>query len=339
MKYLFAVLIPIALLLGCEKETLTQPTEPSPLPEEKIWKKLCDTGEFPGKCFITALSYDEIWACDYESYSFLGLAIVGKYQNQIWTYYNYNPSHEAGTKCIKAQPDTGNIWLTLQDNTSPTNSGLYKYDPNQTGFPFIQVIQCQNPGQIDFLDANTGVMVSRYLSQIWTYEDGSWTLHQVSIPTTPIIDSISICRNPDIVVYMICETQETVYRWSNDQLTDYGYIYSINPWDIYALDDDNVFVATRIGLQRKSGDFWYRDTSFPGQDTYSVDGYNGVVWILGKQWSNDNAMIWRYEGGEYSSESVDFTSADWNTNRIEMLHNNQIPQQGLVGDIYARYAE
>jgi hypothetical protein len=307
VKYLFVVLIPIVLLLGCEKETIT------PEPEINTWQYLCS---FPTQYHITSFAGDSddcCWICGFKDLDIIlstYQAFVGRFNGVNWQFFNYPSGSKNWCTCIGRTPFSNEIWLGLIDEDNPAVSGIYKYNANIPNFPFQQVVTNIRPVKLVFLDANTGISItentSMQSSKMWIYNGVNWTEHPFAFDVN-YMDSnvyfISMFKNPDLVVYVSSYDLEQVFRICNDVITSSGYIE--HPGDIYMLDDDNGFRLMGLDgslIYRKNGDDWYSDDNFHGA-ACALDGIGSEVWIFGG--NNSKPKIWRWENEQYYEESVD----------------------------------
>jgi hypothetical protein len=340
VKYLFVVLIPIVLLLGCEENSPTMP-QPS---EGYIWNRLASfpTSYYASVTKISGLSYDDFWICGYyQADTNLSdgdkIYYVAHYFNNVWWYYFLNNT-ECYINDLKVQPETNDVWITIWSLNS-LYSGIYKYDPNYhnfaikykntptdslpfDGFPFYKYAYIQYPFNMAFIDDNAGVMIPDGESYIYIFDGVNWMAHPTDFSYA---DQISIINDPDLIVYCTQYSDEII-RWSNGITT----IYPINHLakDVYMFDDNNGFLITDDGVYRKiNGGAWSKDITYPDVTPMEVDGINGDVWIR-----DDSPNIWHWHNGEYTPEEVRSVEE---AKGLTMLKNNQHQEQGLFFNEYS----
>jgi hypothetical protein len=333
---MISILLIILILIACNEIILTDTPHPPPQQPTgtEMWRQL-DVFTLPYyNDHLAAEDYDNIWlsglSTDYTSTAFAAHRSDG-----IWHYYYYTSNHDCWSPHIECQPYTGNVWLTIEDTDSPADSGIYRYDVSQTGFPFVQEVSCPQPGNIYFLDADNGAVVTRTLdnadSGLWIYQSGSWSLHHIYIDAMYGYTTDISMAAPG-VVYIISYDEEVIIRWNNDTYTS---IYFEKPRDIYMIDGNNGFLVTDKGFFRTTdGSYWYGDPAFPGDTAFSVDGSSGQVWVFG---AKDSApYVWKFNNGEYMEEDV----APVISNGQIKIIDRPIPHLGLLWDNYsilARY--
>jgi hypothetical protein len=304
LKLANSILIIILILLACNEIILTDAPHPPPQQPtgSEMWR-LLDVFVMPYYGYsLAAKNYDDIWISGLST-DFTATAFAARRTEGIWHYFYYTDNHDCWFPHIECQPYTENVWMTIEDTDSTADSGIYRYDVSQPGFPFVQVVTCPSPSIIDFLDADNGAVVTRTLnnseSGLWIYDHSAWTLHHINIDAMYGYTTDISMAAPG-VVYIISYEEEVIIRWNNDTYTS---IYFEKPRDIYMINDSNGFLVTDRGLFRKTnGSDWYGDPAFPGDAAFSVDGSSGQVWIFGAK--DSIPCVWKFSNGTYSAEEV-----------------------------------
>jgi hypothetical protein len=348
VKYLFAVLILMVLLLGCEKETIT------PEPHyDYTWRKICEIPRshlyfeppniynyYPYYYYgFTASSYDDIWVCGgylaFESAIDIR-AYAAHYSNKQWQFYDTMISDSCIGEDIKIQPNTNNVWYSIFDDTdysSDSASGMFIYDPSMPDLPFRRVGDFHYAGMIDFLDENNGVMIpERIYHAFWRFNGTEWIEQSIGFDNNgEYNDAVSLVNDPEFTVFIVQHYPDKFIWWSENQV---GWYYIQQPTDVYMSDANNGFLVTDRGLLRKeNGGDWYEayfNTNFTG-DAFSIDGIGEKAWILGQK------NVFRWQNGQFIEEGIDPEIED---GRIQMLHNNSYPEQGLIlsgHSLFARF--